>query len=413
MVLTKSRNFTMSATSLIATILFLIYPIASLPFILYGIYKREKISYVLFCLFMGVFALLFAPSGDLYRYVLMFDRVKQYSFLDIFRYKGLHEVDFLLQIVSWSVNKLGLTSDWVRFIYNTFGYSLICSLHYRLRNSEYYDKSTNTHFLIFLCLIFLVETTSMLYRWGLSTIILIYGIYMLEAEKSKIGWFWLFLSGFNHSTMWFIIVFYIISKIFKFNFNRVTLLIFFILTLVLSTNIVSQILNNFSFFGMSEHFLTYTDGYWANEYLADRSFRANVLAAVNKIKYYLFWIILMLDTRQTKCMKSAVHTLCLLLVITAGYTNLSGRISGIFIYLSFVYYAYNIRLFKKYKEQLKMVTIILFLLFAFNFYKTHRSFEYGKSSMIFTSTLYQIVTSPYEDSWIYRSLDGEGLFIDQ
>ena len=48
-------------------------PLLSIPFIVYGIYYRQKGAYLLLSLLLGIFAFISAPSEDIYRHYCQYE----------------------------------------------------------------------------------------------------------------------------------------------------------------------------------------------------------------------------------------------------------------------------------------------------------------------------------------------------
>lgn len=291
----KQKPWSISTSSLIAIFLFLLYPIASFPFILYGIYKRDKVAYVLFCLFMGVFTLLLVPSGDLYRYMLVYEQTKYYSFIDIFSNASDSQFDFFLNIVCFVAYKLGLNSNYVRVIYALIGYSLLCKLHNDICKDNQDTITTNgLAFMLFLCLVFIVGFVSLTYRWQLSAIIFAYGVYGIEVRKNKKAWFWIFLAVLNHFSFALISLFFIIQRFIKFKFPTIILIVLFILTVFSSLNVVSSVVQNYVGGDIYSKLNVYTDGYWKEDFFQDHSWRFRMMYLLKEYLSYSIWIMLIM-----------------------------------------------------------------------------------------------------------------------
>lgn len=413
---TTQRSKGINASTFLALILFLVFPIASLPFILRSIYNRDKIGYVLFCLFMGLVGFLMAPHGDLYRYYIMFEDVKHLSYFEMFSvYNAQQWYDFVLPTISWLVGKMGLTVDWVRFLFNTVGFGIICSIH-NIICCHNINNSKRENFFCFLCLVFSSGVISVLYRWGFAVTLFTWAVCLIELRKKNIGWLFIVISGLSHSAMWFIAIIYLVYRIKKQVFSKTALLIFFIITLFASIPFVTRFFETFDLFGLSDRFMIYVaeDGYWNNEYLKDRSFRAVLYSYWGKASLYTVWILTILEGNKKQQFKWPVHMFCFLLVFLAGFTNLAGRISGIFTRLFMIYFCYNAMNITFYKKKRTILMCVLIISFMLGIYASQkRSFIWGNSGKIFYSSLYHIVSSPYENSWIIKNLDGMGLFKDQ
>jgi|GEM_PF-6414903 len=395
----------------IAVTLFLLFPVASLPFILYGIYNREKVAYVLFCLFMGLIGFLYSPFGDLYRYHLMFESIKHMSLVGIFnKYNAQETADYVLPLITWCVGQFGLPVDWVRFLFNALGFGIVCSMHNTLCSYNTYNNRTS-NFFCFLSLWFVTGAVYMLYRWGFAVNLFVWAVCIIEIKHKKTGWFVIALAGLCHSALWFIIIIYLIYRIRKYVFSKTVLIVFFIITLFASMSFVAQLFENFDILGIYDRFIIYVSegAYWNSGYLNDRSDRKIIYDNISNIPIYIAWILIILDGKKSQPIKWVIHMMCFVLVIIAGFPNLTLRITAIFSKLFVVYFFYNTLFINFYSKKRAVFTLILAISFMSNIYGTQkRSFIWGNTGKIFYSSLYQIVSSPYGDSWMFENINNIG-----
>ena len=114
----------------ITVLIFIVSPFLSFPLIVRSLFERQKFGVFMFALFMGLIGLLYTPSGDLYRYHLMFHLYAHSSWKMLF--VGEQNLDFLLNILSYFFGHLGFHSDIIRFIYNFLGFYLFYFLYLHL-----------------------------------------------------------------------------------------------------------------------------------------------------------------------------------------------------------------------------------------------------------------------------------------
>lgn len=191
----------------ITVLIFIVSPFLSFPLIVRSLFERQKFGVFMFALFMGLIGLLYTPSGDLYRYHLMFHLYAHSSWKMLF--VGEQNLDFLLNILSYFFGHLGFHSDIIRFIYNFLGFYLLGDLSLKLyrNNIEYF--SNNKMFGVLLLLILLLPAYSFeayLTRFRLSAVFFVYGVYFIIILQRKVGYFWLFLAGINHWSFVFFIL---------------------------------------------------------------------------------------------------------------------------------------------------------------------------------------------------------------
>ena len=82
-------------STLLEVLLFILFPLYSLPIVWLGILRRKGMSIFLLCIFMGLFAYLFPPIGDIYRYKLLYYQYQYLTFEDFCLWELSFKFDFV------------------------------------------------------------------------------------------------------------------------------------------------------------------------------------------------------------------------------------------------------------------------------------------------------------------------------
>lgn len=202
--------------SIITTVIFVISPLVSLPFILKGIYERQKWSYLLFSLFVGIMSYLTIPFADLYRHALMYFSMANPTLVDFFNSDAGY-FNWLIPATYIIMNKIGIPFDFLRlFELSTGFYMMISILNYMIEKSSriYSKEECFNRFLILLLFFDFLYTTEGV-RFGYALCLYVYSVH-LYINKKKLLWAIVFalVACFIHSSFSiFIMVTYLISAL--------------------------------------------------------------------------------------------------------------------------------------------------------------------------------------------------------
>lgn len=179
--------------SIISTIILLISPILAFPFILYGIYNRQKYAFVLFSFFLGLIAFLTIPFADLFRHTMHYYEYEGLTLSEIFCQS---ELDFLIPIITSLFVNNGIPYEYFRLFETIIASSLLISIfqyHIGRNNRKYNHKEIFSRFCI-LILFFEFLATVLGVRYGFAVILYVYGLHFL-LDKNKL----------IHSSLFFIL----------------------------------------------------------------------------------------------------------------------------------------------------------------------------------------------------------------
>lgn len=346
---------------IIIIFLFLIYPFGSLPFILYEIYNRKKYAYNLFAILWGMVGMLYAPNGDLYRY-----------YLDYFNYSNLNyeefnylillqgKIDMGLPYLQWVFSNLRIPNDIIVFIFVSFGTYCILSITFYLL--EKYTKNKLKAFIIFIIIFLYFSFLGFYFRYGFGSAVFSYGCYLILYRKDNSGWWIIMLSILFHFSMAIFSVLLFLIKVSNIRLGKNIFLIFSITSFLFSSDIISEILLNIGFSqNIQSKIIEYTEGYWASEWLKDRSIGALMMSYFNIFsKIVVYYIIY--KTYKEDSFHTLLTAIIIITTLVAPFATIKARFDWTFNLLSIMAIIpgiLNYRIFSKYKRK---VFVSLFLI---------------------------------------------------
>ena len=362
-------------------------------------------------LFLGLMAILNPPTGDFYRYSQIFDAIAYFPDIkSIILFREEHSFDFLLQIICYLTCRVGLSFEYVKAIYVIFCSYLLFRMHDDIcSTNDILARNKNKSFGFFFCLLMLSNFgQAFIFRWYSSLIIFVFAVFLIDIKNNKYGYLFMLLSLVNHWGMLVMVIFYALQKFKQVNFNRFTLLTFFVLTFFQILTILNSIVDNLGVGVFQEYLKGYTEGFWANDFMKERSFKGLVVEYFNQAVFWLvyFYLIVEAKEKKTNSLRSFCHmTIFVVLLVSSSFMAV-GRYSIFLKFAGILYFFlhYNNRWIKFYKYFV-VVSVIMLFMFA---YGNRRSYIYGYSDKIFNSTLYEIITTKYPPSWADRYLNDDG-----
>lgn len=167
--------------------LFLVSPLLSLPYILWGIYRRERSAYFFFSLFLGFLAWLQIPFADLFRHTInAYDLVgKPLSYI----FTNSLSSDFFVPFVSWILVNADIPYQFLRLISATECFFLMTIIfNYMIEKSD--RNYTNSEVFIRFWILFLffeyIRTTSGV-RYGFALFQYVFALHLAINKKSYLS----------------------------------------------------------------------------------------------------------------------------------------------------------------------------------------------------------------------------------
>lgn len=164
-------------------ILFCVSPLLFLPYVIKGMRRGEKWAFLLFALFLGLWAWLTIPFADLFRHAQhYFDyEGEPYAviFNDYFVDNDTVAYDLIVPTLDWLMVNHGVPFQVLRFFEATMGFLLICSvLDYMLKNSKVvYSKADVWHRFLIMGLFMELMLLILGVRFGFATCLYVYGLH--------------------------------------------------------------------------------------------------------------------------------------------------------------------------------------------------------------------------------------------
>lgn len=192
----KNRQYNYS---ILAFVCFIISPILSLPFILVGIFNREKFALFLTSLFIGVLSYYLIPSWelDISRYFLMYQEISMSNF-NGFKLIVSEQNDYVFFFIYYLLSRLGISFQFLLLIISTFNfYACLLVGDLILKKSK---ASRNSYFILMGSLILSLPILSMVSvsRFALAFTFFMLFVYNHLKKNKKLSYSFLALSCFTH-----------------------------------------------------------------------------------------------------------------------------------------------------------------------------------------------------------------------
>lgn len=395
-------------------LIFILYPLLSLPFILKGILKRERWAYVLGAFFMGYMGMLYPPAGDMYRYAEDFNLYKELDW-EYFGILMALKFDYFLPLLSWILGKLGAYPESTRFLFVACSYFLLFDLYHDLTSSnKNMTKQTRVYSLI---LLVPLTFSTYLFRMGLAQTVLVYGIYLFLIKNKKKGFFFIIFAVFIHVSYMPFIFIAIASryKIFDFSSNVFGYLCF-LLVFMESSSLGVTLLRSLPF---SESLLAHLEEYISGSQSEDLSsqftikqliakYFFNIVYYITLYQYYIFYK----SNPQPLKIKRFVNIFILIIIMSSSVPILHDRLLDVlkvFLILSSLCFMSN-----SFRMQRLLRIVVMFTMIntLFAFWQIRFFLRFSQFNVLFKSSSVELIDFHYTDKWISKNIDEEGHLIE-
>lgn len=395
----------------IAILLFLLYPIASVPLIVAGILKKQKWAFILFSCFMGLLAILYPPAGDLYRYAEDFELYST-SDWNTFCLLLIFKFDYFLPLLSYVIGHLGGTAELTRFIFAFLSYYLMFDLFSLIcRDNNLNDKKIYIYaFIIFIPLTF----WTFLFRYYFALAFLLNGSYRWFVHNEKKGILLVALSVLAHVSYlpFFFLCFVSKNRFFKFSYFVVLLLC--ILALCCDTTSIGEKILSYLPFSDSllAHIGEYIDGSQSESSVNNFSLKQMVIYMFsNVLSFYVLYVYLKIYKKKFISYMGFINSTLLMLLFSSSFPVIFSRLMSVCLFqLKMSILAFS----EKYQQvHFKILCYISIFVLLVSVWQRRFFFTDGYLWKIFTSTSLEIVTFSYPDSWVNNHLDEDGDFYNR
>lgn len=237
-------------TNILSTLLFLISPIASLPYLLLGVYKKRKCSLLLVIILIGIFSYFYIPSytDDKVRYIDLYNSFLIFDVDDFIFYIKNRGLDFIFHAFLFFFAKIGLSYSMCFMVITIITLITIFYPTYEFLNQSYAPK--RVYLLTLLLLLFSISIPSLFsgvrFYMSISFIYVSILSFLLKKGNNK-SLFYLFLACFTHFGVFPIAIFLLLFFLVKNNNNLSKyLFLFSIMNMFLSSFILPLIVEFFS-----------------------------------------------------------------------------------------------------------------------------------------------------------------------
>lgn len=180
---------------IVAILFMLISPLFAFPYILVGVYHRQKSAFLLFALFWGLLAWLQVPLMDLYRHNISFYAYENLTLTQVLSGK---EADFVIPILKWVLVNYGFPFQTLRlFEVSASVYMMSVIFNYMIKHSprRYTHGEIFKRFCIMILFIEFIQTVSGV-RYGFALFQYVFAVHLLINKKK---YFWSILLAFTAS----------------------------------------------------------------------------------------------------------------------------------------------------------------------------------------------------------------------
>lgn len=412
------KNIKIPVESVIVSVLFILQPFLSLPFLLFQILKRgNKIYYSLLSLLFGLFAYSMVPMGDLYRHYSYMYWMQDTIDSSAFFYDLISSFDYIIKLSLYICFKLGITPQLISLLIVFISFQIIFYLYNTsLKINTQLGKSWRLIFLLLLIFTqdFLISATKLRFPLGLSFLILTIG-YAILFNKIKYKFYILsFLSHFSALIFFPILYLYKKSSLSK---TRK----FFIITIIIApfTELVIQTLFSFIYelYGSHSDIMiklnSYINGYWAEDFFKDYSIN-KVIHHYIKMGLYFSILLYFLIIKNNNKRRKIIYLTLSFINLTLTFPNIFNRfftvglvVGIIAIMLEFIP---RVSLTKKI-----LVSVILFLSslnFMANLYAHNKWYSLSFLNEATYQSSFYILNNKYERNWIDAHIDHTGAIIN-
>lgn len=397
----------------VSILIFLLYPILSVPFFIIGILNKQRWAFILCALFLGLLAILYPPAGDLYRYAEDFNLYKNCDWNSFIILLAL-KFDYVLPFLSYCLGKLGATPELTRFIFAFLSYYLLFDLFFLILKK---NPVLNEKKIYLYALIILIPLTfwTFLFRYFFAAAFLLNGTYRWILFNEKKGLLFIIISAFIHISYLPFIIICLVAKSQLLKFHYITVSILYILSFVCDTTLLgTQILSLLPFSdSMIAHIYEYIDGSQSESITEQYSLLQMIILYIsNIISFYTFYIFIKTYKFNYNKSMNMINCMLLVLLITASFPTMFTRftiLTSLFINAS-ILISYDTKIYPTIRKHIKFFYYATIFLLIVSCWQRRFFLTYSYEYKIFTSSFYNLISFSYPDEWVKRNIDEEGNF---
>lgn len=394
-------------------VIFLICPIASLPWIIKGCYSHKKKYYLLASLFLGICALILnLPIADQYRHAITFYKLKGQPFITYYMLSvAIGKIDFIVHLLMYVVNELGLPFGTIRaFLVSVCSYLFLIlydEFCKEYKQIKYTDKKLYFWY-IFLLLPIASICSGLRFATSVCLVVYVFTRWDILHKSNLFDYLIIIISIFVHTGIFIAIMLYLLKFLVPNNLNNKNLFLLIVFISLLFASSAFIILQYLPLpYPLNEYVEKFTDGEFANS-----DYVTNGLNIIGFFQVYLslygnlFIIILplLLKYHFNKNTKYG-YLLIILYSLTINMFSLNGRIGMILI----IYGGFMI--LKYWKKYVRKVAICIFVVICILQVINWRKLKYYHYSY-FALPIPCLLHADYDEDWINKYVNEKGTLKD-
>lgn len=412
-------NNKMSPKKIVTIILAFLLPLLSLPFILYqSIRTKQKIYFTFLASIFGLIAYTSAPTGDLYRYYLIYSKFESITFTNAL-YEIISGLDFVMPFLLLITSKLSISIQWISFFVVFLTFTIIFNRFQKISLSNNIIFSSRIVYALFLLALifsqnFLIHSLKLRAPLSQALLIAFFSKILIE-NKTK----WIYFVGAIFAHFSSIIILPIILSIKYLSYKTLRRLFLISILFIPFSKII--IIN---LFHMVEPMVTsypkfhkplsiYIDGYWAFDYFSDFSTNALIQYVVSIIPYFIVMFYFILYKNKIRGRK-IIYSYFIFLNLIFSFTNIFNRfyIVSIVIGLFVIMIEYGKPKEKQFQRYILLgVFSSTLIYFNINILAQRRPLKIAHTKELFYKNSMSILFQNYSKEWIDDRIDKEGYII--
>lgn len=396
---------------IITFFLFVIYPLGTLPLLIYEIWRGERYALTLLAVFMGLCAVLFAPVTDLYRHTMDYYYYKSGepdSFLQVL------DKDVILRFLSFTFAKLGIHFEIVRFIFVFLSYQIFFFIYQDIVDNNEFLKNNRWYGFVFFLIMFITPNffgTTLGLRSDLARAFVMLAFYLFYKKQYLLHFIFLMFACATHYSIWPIAFAFLLIEAGVVRLNKKITFFVFPFCIVFSAVALNLALNLLPS-ELANSLNTYINGDWGSEVNKSATLNGLIFSYLLKLPLIPLGIFVIFYEHSTKIYQLVLFFV-LLLGLLFSFPVILWRMQLIFIGLV------TILFFKDYSYSKSNNIILFFLIFCSiipcfaSFYANRDFISVSREKQLLYSPLPLILQNTYSEEWIDVNIDSEGFPYDQ
>lgn len=367
--------------------------------------KLKKIDCLIVSLYMAFLGFLVAPLGDLYRHNAKFELLKKMNFSEI-RLELKGSVDYFLTIISTIFSKVGLPFQLIPFLAILFCYYSSFLILKEFINYKHKNIKNLYFFMLFFSINFFVISVGI--RSGLAAHVFIYSIYLYYIKNRRVKS--IILMSVSLSIHFYILplifLFLIAKRIKQGNIEK-----FLILSLVFiffGKEIVEILINYVPMPQIIENRIkSYIYGYWAKDYLNEKSIKYMIYLVLSKISYVpiMFYCIFF---KNTNTIRKILLILLILSNLFFNFIAIFERYCYISIILGILIMAFEENKIRKARKLKIIVVYFSVVTFISNIYAFRSNTKINNQFKIIYKPAILLFYERYDKEWLDKNVTTKG-----